>query len=99
MKFVLTVTGITKVADDRLLVQLQGPYGHSQLNLPVSQQNGLMIGQEFHLAHETSRPFIGEINEVEERERRTLLSPPIAPLTMPSIPRTPPGIPKPPESR
>ncbi len=86
----MTITSITKLTDDRLLVQLQGQYGNSQLLLPMNQQAGLSVGQEFHLQTEpTSLPFIGQIDEVAEKGAgRAGLT---APQTMPRVPFAAPG--------
>jgi hypothetical protein len=68
LRFVLTVTSVTKLTDGLLLVQLQGPYGHASLNLPISQGSGLRVGQEFHVGAE-GVSFPGAIDEVEERKK------------------------------
>jgi hypothetical protein len=56
MKFILKVTAITKIADDRILVQLQGQYGNAQLDLPNNHQDVLHVGQDFELSSETDGP-------------------------------------------
>jgi hypothetical protein len=91
MKLIMTVTSITKLTDDKLLVQLQGQYGTSQLMLSLNQQSGLKVGQEFHLESDTGLPFIGVIDEVEQRSP----VPGSVPQTMPRVPFT---VPKPPKT-
>jgi hypothetical protein len=44
MQFILRVTGVTKVTDERILVQLQGQHGNAQLDLPTSHQKALHVG-------------------------------------------------------
>jgi hypothetical protein len=63
----LKVTGTTKVTDDRLLVQLQGKYGHAQLNLPINQQLAVRVGDEWTLEHGGEGLGIrGELDETAE---------------------------------
>jgi hypothetical protein len=45
MKLILKVTGVTKVTDDKQLVQLQGKFGNVSLNLPLTAR--VTIGDEF----------------------------------------------------
>jgi hypothetical protein len=63
----LKVTGITKVTDDRLLVQLQGKHGNSQLNLPISQQSFVKVGDEWVLHSGKALPGAGELDETAEK--------------------------------
>jgi hypothetical protein len=36
MKLILKVTGVTKITDDKQLVQLEGKFGNVSLNLPLT---------------------------------------------------------------
>jgi hypothetical protein len=66
MKVLMSVTGVTKLTDERLLVQLQGKYGNAQLNLPIDQRRGLNVGDQWTLEHSTASPgFIGELDETK----------------------------------
>jgi hypothetical protein len=68
MRFIFTVTGVTKLTDKKLLVQLAGKYGNLQLNLPLDQQEGFKVGDEFTLANLGGIGFVGMIDEIQERE-------------------------------
>lgn len=68
MKVILKVTGITEVRDGKLLVQLQGKYGHAQLDVPASEQSGLTVGTKFTLSHE-GLGIVGTIDETLERSK------------------------------
>ncbi len=68
MKLLMKITAVTKITDERLLVQLQGKYGNAQLNLPISQQAALRVGEEYTLEQSMRGiGIIGELNETEER--------------------------------
>ena len=86
MRLIMKVTAVTKVTDEKLLVQLQGKYGNAQLNLPNSQQASLTVGSEYILGTDegTLEP-IGTIDEVRERNRQAL-SPMLSPMTPPPRP-------------
>jgi hypothetical protein len=45
MKRELYVTSLSKISEDRMLVQLQGEHGHASLNVSISEN--LKIGQKF----------------------------------------------------
>jgi hypothetical protein len=68
MRFIFTVTGVTKLNGEKLLVQFAGKYGNLQLNLPLDQQEGFRVGDEFTLANQGGIGFVGVIDEVQERE-------------------------------
>ncbi len=68
MRFIFGVTGVTKLNDRKLLVQLAGKYGNLQLNLPLDQQEGFKVGDEFTLANQGGIGFVGMTDEVQERE-------------------------------
>lgn len=83
MKFIFAVTGTQKLTDDKLLVQLQGQYGHVSLNLPLSQR--LTVGDELILASEEGGiGRIDEIDEVRARMRGVLSEPSGVPGIPPS---------------
>jgi hypothetical protein len=82
MKFILKVTSVSKLSDDKLLVQLQGKYGHSSLMVPMSQQSRLSVGRQFILATEGLLQDISELDETQESSTDSL-SPMIAPMTRP----------------
>jgi hypothetical protein len=67
-RFIFRVTGVTKLTDEKLLVQLAGKHGNLQLNLPLDQQEGFKVGDEFTLANLGGIGFVGMIDEVQERE-------------------------------
>jgi hypothetical protein len=67
MKLLMNVTGVTKLSDERLLVQLQGKYGNVQLNLPMDQRRGLNVGDQWTLEHATGAlGFVGELDETKQ---------------------------------
>ena len=66
MKVLMKLTSVVKLTDDKLLVQLQGKYGNAQLQLPVNQQDGLRVGDEYTVEHSTGMGFIGELDESKE---------------------------------
>jgi hypothetical protein len=78
MKLVFKVTGVTKVADDKQLVQLQGKLGHISLNLPLTAR--VTISDEFVLGRhqETALGHVGDVDET-----RSALDPFIAPTLTP----------------
>ena len=54
MRVLMKVTSAnkqTKQTDDRLLVQLQGQYGHASLILPIEQEKFVQVGDEWTLEH------------------------------------------------
>jgi hypothetical protein len=78
MKLVFKVTGVTKVTDERQLVQLQGKLGHVSLNLPLTAR--ITIGDEFVLGRhqETALGHVGDIDET-----RSAFDPMLAPMLTP----------------
>ena len=54
-----------KHTDDKLLVQLQGQYGHASLILPIEQQKFVQVGDEWTLEHgeDGLHKIIGELDE------------------------------------
>jgi hypothetical protein len=52
-------------SDDKLLVQLQGQYGHASLILPIEQQKFVQVGDEWMLEHgeDGLHKTIGELDE------------------------------------
>jgi hypothetical protein len=75
MKLILKVTGVTKVTDDKQLVQLQGKFGNVSLNLPLTAR--VTIGDEFVLGRhqETALGHVGDIDETRGPFDPTLPSP------------------------
>ena len=62
MRLLLKVTGITKVSDSHLAVELHGKHGKAQLSLPIDQRVGLTVGSEFTLSL-NGLGFAGAIDE------------------------------------
>jgi hypothetical protein len=68
MRVLMKVTSAnkqTKQTDDRLLVQLQGQYGHASLILPIEQEKFVQVGDEWTLEHgeDGLHKIIGELDE------------------------------------
>jgi len=63
MKLIFKTTGVTKVTDERQLVQLQGETGHASLNLPLSVS--VTIGDEF-LLERHPQSALGHVGDVDE---------------------------------
>jgi|HubBroStandDraft_2_1064218.scaffolds.fasta_scaffold2729649_1 hypothetical protein len=82
MKVILKVTSVSKLTDDKLLVQLQGKYGHSSLMVPIAQQAFVSVGRQFILGDEKPLQSIGELDETEETLPESL-SPMISPMNKP----------------
>ena len=74
MKLILKVTGVTKITDDKQLVQLQGKFGNVSLNLPLTAR--VTIGDEFVLGRhqETALGHVGDIDETRSPFDPTLPS-------------------------
>jgi hypothetical protein len=74
MKLIFKVTGVSKITDDKQLVQLQGKFGHVSLNLPLTAR--VTVGDEFVLGRhqETALGHVGDIDET-----RNAFSPMVAP--------------------
>lgn len=66
MKMKLQVTGVTKVTSQSILVQLQGKYGNAQLNLPISMQSFIRVGDEYTL--DSGGSSVGELDETTEAQ-------------------------------
>jgi len=47
MQVEMEITSVTKISDEKLLVQLQGTFGNAQLSLPIDQAPGLVVGKRF----------------------------------------------------
>ena len=65
MRVLMKVTSANKQTDDKLLVQLQGQYGHASLILPIEQEKFVQIGDEWTLEHgeDGLHKIIGELDE------------------------------------
>jgi hypothetical protein len=66
MRVEMKVTSANKLTDDdKLLVQLQGQYGHASLNLPIDQQKFVQVGDKWTLEHgeDGLHKIIGELDE------------------------------------
>ena len=65
MRVLMKVTSANKQTDDELLVQLQGPYGHASLILPIEQEKFVQVGDEWTLEHgeDGLHKIIGELDE------------------------------------
>jgi hypothetical protein len=68
MRVLMKVTSAnkqTKQTDDKLLVQLQGQYGHASLILPIEQEKFVQVGDEWTLEHgeDGLHKIIGELDE------------------------------------
>ena len=50
MRILMKVTSANKQTDDKLLVQLQGQYGHASLILPIEQEKFVQVGDEWTLS-------------------------------------------------
>lgn len=61
VKVLMKVTSVAKV-NDRLLVQLQGEYGNTSLNLPLSQQEFVRVDDEWTLEHSNVEATISVLN-------------------------------------
>ena len=51
MRVLMKVTSANKQTDDKLLVQLQGQYGHASLILPIEPEKFVQVGDEWTLEH------------------------------------------------
>ena len=47
MRILMKVTSANKQTDDKLLVHLQGQYGHASLILPIEQEKFVQVGDEW----------------------------------------------------
>ena len=65
MRILMKVTSANKQTDDKLLVQLQGQYGHASLILPIEQEKFVQVGDEWTLEHgeDGLHKIIGELDE------------------------------------
>jgi hypothetical protein len=65
MRVLMKVTSANKQTDDKLLVQLQGQYGHASLILPIEQEKFVQVGDEWTLEHgeDGLHKIIGELDE------------------------------------
>jgi flagellar basal body rod protein FlgF len=65
MRVLMKVTNANKQTDDKLLVQLQGQYGHASLILPIEQEKFVQVGDEWTLEHgeDGLHKIIGELDE------------------------------------
>jgi hypothetical protein len=66
MKVLMKVTSVAKVSD-RLFVQLQGEYGSASLNLPLSQQEFVRVGDEWTLEHSNDVPATMSVLNLKPR--------------------------------
>jgi hypothetical protein len=82
MKLIFKVTGVSKITDDKQLVQLQGKFGHVSLNLPLTAR--VTVGDEFVLGRhqETALGHVGDIDET--RDPHDAFTPMLSPLPEPS---------------
>jgi hypothetical protein len=71
MRVLMKVTSANKHTDDKLLVQLQGQYGHASLILPIEQQRFVQVGDEWTLEHgeDGLHKIIGELDESFDNSR------------------------------
>jgi hypothetical protein len=65
MRVLMKVTSANKQPDDKLLVQLEGQYGHASLILPIEQEKFVQVGHEWTLEHgeDGLHKIIGELDE------------------------------------
>ena len=78
MKLVFNVTGVQKVSDSKLLVQLQGKYGHIALDLPLGHM--VSVGTRFVL---DDKDAVTSLVAIDETVPVSIGLPRTPPQTMP----------------